>query len=285
MTDLAPNRPPRGTAPIDDAFDSARAFRSRLTRRILWLLAAAFLVFCLLQVGLVPQRVLDAFDRVEFILGVMLPPDFDDPWRLTEAAIESVQVAVVGTVFGIILSLILAVFAARNVSPLGPFSWLIKGFAGFVRAVPSLVWALLFVVAVGLGPTPGILALAVNSTGMLIKVYAETIEEMPMGPIEALRASGASPLQIAIQGVLPSVARVFIAWSVFRFDINIRYASILGVVGAGGIGWELVRATQVGRYDIAVGVTLVIFAMVMLAELFSEWLQRRADNAALAAAS
>jgi phosphonate transport system permease protein len=145
------------------------------------------------------------------------------------------------------------------------------------------VWALLFIIAVGLGPTPGILALAVNSAGMLVKVYAETIEEIPMGPIEALRASGATRLQIAFQGILPSIIKVFIAWSVFRFDINIRYASILGIVGAGGIGWELVRATQVGRYDVAMGVTLVIFAMVMAAELFSEWLQRRADAASLKA--
>lgn len=100
-----------------------------------------------------------------------------------------------------------------------------------------------------------------------------------MGPIEALRASGASPLQVAFQGILPSVVGVFIAWSVFRFDINVRYASVLGVVGAGGIGWELVRAAQVGRYDIAMGVTLVIFGLVMVTELLSDRLQRHADRA------
>jgi phosphonate transport system permease protein len=257
----------------------ARTRRARLTKIILWGLAAAFFVFSALQLRIVPERLLQAWDRGQFMLNRMLPPVFEDPPRLAAAAVETIQVAIVGTVFGVVLSAILAIFAARNVSPLGPLSWTIKAFAAFVRAVPSLVWALLFIVAVGLGPTPGILALAINSTGMLVKAYAENIEELPMGPIEALRASGASSVQIAFQAILPSIMHAFIAWSVFRFDINLRYAAILGIVGAGGIGWELTRATQVGRYDIALGVTFIIFILVMSAELFAEWLQRRSDLA------
>ena len=269
----------------EDPMELARRRRSRSTGRLLWLLAAAFLVFCALQLDIVPERLLDATDRARFVIDVMLPPAMGDPATLWGAALESIQIAVVGTAFGILLSLLCGILAAKNVSPIGPLSWAIKGLAGLVRSVPALVWALLFIVAVGLGPTAGILAIAVKSVGMLAKVYAETIEEIPMGPIEALRASGASRLQVALQGVLPSVAGVFIAWSVFRFDINVRYASVLGVVGAGGIGWELVRVSQQGRYDMAIGVTVVIFAMVMASELISEWLQRRSDNAALKATS
>lgn len=257
--------------------------RSRGTGFLLWMLAAAFLVFSALQLEIVPERMLQAASRAEFVLGLIFPPVVDDPLQLARAAIESVQIAIVGSVFGILLSLLLALLAARNISPLGPLSWTIKGLAALERAIPTLVWALLFIIAVGLGPTPGILALAIGSTGMLVKVYAETIEEIPMGPIEALRASGASHTQVVFQGVLPSVTGIFIAWSVFRFDINVRYSAILGVVGAGGIGWELVRAAQVGRYDIAMGVTLFIFAMVMATELLSERLRRRAENEALKA--
>lgn len=269
--------------PPDTAPSTTRRRFSRGTRLLLWALAGAFAVFSCLQLEIVPSRFLEIADRARFVLDIIFPPVMEDPLNLTRAAIESIQIAIVGTVFGIALSLLLAVLAARNISPLGPFSWIVKGIAALERAIPALIWALLFIVAVGLGPTPGILALAVGCVGMLVKVYAEAIEEIPMGPIEALRASGASQLQVAIQGILPSVAGVFIAWSVFRFDINIRYSAVLGVVGAGGIGWELVRAAQVGRYDVAMGVTVVIFIMVMATELLSERLRRRAENESVVA--
>ena len=270
-----------GTDPEDlTELTEAHRTRERLTKGIFWACMAAIFVFSALQLGIVPERLLSAAPRVGFIMNIMLPPVIDGPMGVAQAAVESLQIAILGTVFGIILSLVLGFFAARNVTPIGPLSWGIKAFAGFVRAVPALVWALLFIIAVGFGPIPGILALAVNSIGMLAKVYAEAIEEIPAGPIEALRSCGASRTQIAIQGVLPSVVRTFIAWSVFRFDINIRYSAILGVVGAGGIGWELVRASQMGAYDRALGVTLVIFVMVMAAEFWSQWMRGRVDHAA-----
>jgi phosphonate transport system permease protein len=254
-----------------------------LSRLFLWLLAAAFFVFSAFQLNVLPARLLKSVDQASFILDRTLPPKIEEPIQLGRAAVESIQIAIVGTVFGILLSLVFGILAARNVSPLGPLAWVVKALIGFMRAVPALVWALLFIVAVGLGPRAGILAIAVKSVGMLGKMYAATIEEIPMGPIEALRASGASKLQLAIQGILPAVMGVFIAWSVFRLDINIRYASVLGVVGAGGIGWELVRAAHRGRYDIAMGVTVVIFVVVIATELLSEWLQWRADQATIKA--
>jgi len=185
---------------------------SRASRITLWALAAAFLVFACLELEIVPARLLDAADRAGFLLDAIFPPALEDPINVGRAAIESVQVAIAGTVFGIVLSLILAILAARNISP--------------------------------------------------------------------LRASGASHVQVFFQGVLPSVMGVFIAWSVFRFDINVRYSSVLGMVGAGGIGWELVRAAQVGEYDVAMGVTLVIFVMVLSTELLSDRLRQRAENEA-----
>lgn len=272
-------REPAPTAPDTATVPPRR--RGWGTRAVLWGLAGAFLIFACLQLQIVPSRLLDAADRAGFLFGVVFPPVVDDPINLGRAALESIQIAIVGTVFGIVLSLALAVLAARNISPLGPLSWLIKGIAALERAIPALIWAILFIVAVGLGPTPGILALAVGCIGMLVKVYAEAIEEIPMGPVEALRASGATHMQVFFQGILPSVMGVFIAWSVFRFDINVRYSSVLGMVGAGGIGWELVRAAQVGEYDVAMGVTAVIFLMVLATELLSDRLRRRAENEAL----
>jgi phosphonate transport system permease protein len=194
------------------------------------------------------------------------------------AAVETIQIAILGTVFGIMLSVPLAFLGARNVTPIGWASWLIKGIGALERAVPSLIWAILFIVAVGFGPTAGIMALAVGSVGMLLKAYAESIEEVPEGPIEALRAMGATKFQIAFQGVLPAVLPVFVAWSVFRWDINVRYSTLLGIVGAGGLGFDLIRAARTASYDRALGISLVILVIIMGSELLSNWLQQRIEG-------
>jgi phosphonate transport system permease protein len=226
------------------------------------------------QLGFDLSTLQRAGTRLMHLLPSMVPPVLDSPPDILSAAMESVQVAVIGTLLGIAMAAVLGVLAARNISPHPIISWSIKLFAAFVRAVPALIWALIFVTAVGLGPVPGILALAVNSLGMLVKAFAETIEEIDMGPVEALRAAGAGRYQIIAQSVLPAVNSAFIAWSVFRFDIHVRYASVLGIVGAGGIGWELMRAMRMSRFDWAFGITLVIFAMVLITEFFSSSLKR-----------
>ncbi|OIJ17324.1 phosphonate ABC transporter, permease protein PhnE [Anaerobacillus alkalilacustris] len=245
---------------------------------IVWLLFV-FFIFSLLQVGILDERIFQAFSRVEGLLLGMFPPVVNEPIDLAGAAIESLQIAIMGTLWGIIFSIALAMFAAKNLTPHISISYALKAFGAFVRAVPALIWALLFIIAIGLGPTPGILALAINSIGMLIKVYSEAIEEMDTGLIDALRATGASKFQIVMQGIIPSIMSIFISWSIFRFDINIRYSAVLGVVGAGGIGWELVRASRIAAYDQVLGITLVIFGMILLAELLTRFLKERADLA------
>ena len=252
-----------------------------LHKNIIIFLAVSFLILSVLQLGIGPSQFLQSTDRALMVFNTMVPPVLNDPINILGAAVESMQVAIVGTVLGIVISLILSLFAAKNLAHSKSISYLIKSFAAFVRAVPALIWALLFIIAIGLGPAPGILALAVNSIGMLVKVYAESLEEMDMSPIEALESAGASKFQIVFQGIIPSIISTFIAWSVFRFDINIRYSAILGVVGAGGIGWELVRASSMARYDQALAVTIVIFIMVMLAEWCSNYLKHRTNLATI----
>lgn len=231
-------------------------------------------LFSLNELGMSVTVLQNAGRRLSYLLPSMIPPQLDSPPNVLGAALESVQVAILGTCIGIVIAGLFAVFAARNITPHPAVGNGIKLFAAFVRSVPALIWALFFVIAVGLGPTPGVLALSVNSLGMLIKAFSESIEEIDMGPIEALRAAGAGHLQVICQGVLPAVAGAFVAWSIFRFDIHVRYASVLGIVGAGGIGWELLRAMRMSRFDAAFGVTLVIFAMVVLTEFFSSTLKR-----------
>lgn len=253
--------------------------RKSSTRWIYTGLFIVFFIFCLLQVGIIDPVIFEAFGRATGLLAGMVPPTLNEPIDIAGAAIESLQVAVMGTLWGIVFSIVLAMFAARNISPHISISYAVKAFAAFVRAVPALIWAILFIIAIGLGPTPGILALAVNSIGMLLKVYAEAIEEIDPGIIDGLKATGAGKLQIMFQGIIPSIMSIFVSWSIFRFDINIRYAAVLGVVGAGGIGWELVRASRVMAYDQVLGITLVIFGMILLAELFTRFLKDRAELA------
>lgn len=141
------------------------------------------------------------------------------------------------------------------------------------QVVPTLVWALIFIVAVGMGPLPGILAIFTHAAGMLVKVFSQSIEEIDDGVLEALRATGAGWSQIMLQGVLPSVITSFLAWSVFRLESDIGESSILGVVGAGGIGWEIANAMRSYEFDTAFFVALVIFAMVFSVEFFSNRLK------------
>ncbi|WP_100372072.1 phosphonate ABC transporter, permease protein PhnE [Bacillus sp. FJAT-45037] len=259
--------------------------RDQFTKRVVGVAAVILFIYSVIQLQILPERIINSWDRSQHLILGMFPPSLDAPIDIFGAALESLHVAVMGTVIGIVFSAILACLAARNLSPHISVSYAVKGFAAFVRAVPALIWAILFIIAVGLGPTPGILALAVNSIGMLVKVYAEAIEEMDVSIIEALKATGATQFQVIMQGVLPTMMSAFISWSVFRFDVNIRYAAVLGVVGAGGIGWELIRASRIMAYDQVLGVTLVIFGMIIGMEFLTRYLKKRTDLVSAKAAN
>ncbi len=233
-----------------------------------------FLFFSLSQMNINPARVIRGFSTLSDLIKNMFPPDFGQLSRLWPLAIESIQIAILGTVLGIIFSITLSMFAAKNLTPIPGLGVILKGFFAFTRAVPALVWALLFITAVGLGTLPGILALGVNSIGMLGKVFSESFENINKATIEGLNSTGASRMQVFFQGVVPETIPIILSWSLFRFDINIRYSSILGVVGAGGIGWELVRASRMRDYPALLMVILVILVMVYAVEQFTGYARR-----------
>lgn len=216
----------------------------------------------LLRLDIDIARIQSGYSNLSAFVTGMFPPDLSILRRVIPLAIESMQIAIMGTVLGLILSAVLGMLAAKNLSPIPGLSIFLKGLFALTRAIPALIWALLFIVAVGLGSLPGILALGVNSIGMLGKVFSETFENVDKGVLEGLRSTGASGLQVFIQGVIPETIPIIVSWSVFRLDINIRYSSILGVVGAGGIGWELVRASRMLDYQAVLTITLIIFIMI-----------------------
>ncbi|MDQ2086760.1 phosphonate ABC transporter, permease protein PhnE [Herbivorax sp. ANBcel31] len=252
-------------------------FSKKNSTKLLLVIMSILFIYSFLQLGFTWKRLIESYERGSFMLQRMLPPVITDLNALIAAGIESIQVAVIGTFLGVLFSITLAIFAASNTSPHFTISYLIKAFAVFVRAIPALIWAIMFIVAVGFGPSAGIMALAINSIGMLLKVYAESIEEIDKGVIEAIRATGASSFQVFMQGILPEVSKIFISWSVFRLDINIRYAAILGVVGAGGIGQELSRYTRSSNYDQALGVTIIIFIIIVAVEKITAYIKKQLD--------
>lgn len=158
---------------------------------------------------------------------------------------ETLQIAIWGTLLGVLLAIPLSFLAARNLSRNRWVFHTTRQALNFTRSINELILALIFVSAVGLGPFPGVLALALHGLGMLGKFFAESIEDIDQGPIEALQATGARPLQVIVFGVLPQVITAWIAVILYRFEVNLRSATVLGMVGAGGLGFELVSSLVV----------------------------------------
>lgn len=231
-------------------------------------------LFSSLQLEINYSRMVRGLENLRGFMVGMFPPNLSIIPDVWPQAIESIQIAIMGTVLGIFLSIFLSIFAAKNLTPFPLLGILLKGFFALTRAIPALIWAILFIIAVGLGSLPGILALGVNSIGMLGKVFSELFEDVQPGITEAILSTGASRIQVFSQGIVPEVLPAIISWSLFRLDINIRYSSILGVVGAGGIGWELVRASRMLDYQATLTVTLFIFVMVLLVEQLTAVMRR-----------
>ena len=211
-------------------------------------------------------------------LSRMMPPNLGFLDKLVVPAIETVQIAIWGTLLAIVLAVPVCFLAARNLTPNMAVFHFTRQIFNVTRGINEIILALVFVAAVGLGPFPGVLALAVHGAGMLGKFFSESIEEIDQGPIEALRATGAGPVQIIIFGVLPQVITAWIAVILYRFETNLRQATVLGMVGAGGIGFELVGSMKLFQYQDTATCILVIIAMVMAADYVSTrlraWIQK-----------
>lgn len=211
--------------------------------------------------------------QIADFLSRTLPPNLDILHRLVAPAIETVQIAVWGTLLGILPAIPLSFLAARNLNRNRWGYGITRQFLNVTRSINELILALVFVSAVGLGPFPGVLALALHGAGMLGKFFAEAIEEIDNGPLEALRATGARPLQVIVFGVLPQVVTAWIAVVLYRFEVNLRSATVLGMVGAGGLGFELVSSLKLFKYTETATCIIVITVMVVAADTLSSRLR------------
>lgn len=207
-------------------------------------------------------------------LSRLFPPDFSKIGTIVVLLIETFQMAVVGTVLGAALSLFVAFAAASNLAPRWlyyPARWVMN----IIRSVPDLVFALMFVSAVGLGPFAGILAMTLGSLGSIGKIFAEAMESVDRGPIVAMQAVGASKRQIIQYGVLPQAAPLLVSYTLLLFEGNVRGATILGLVGAGGIGLELTTAMRMYDYGHLSAIIICIIMLVTAIDQGSALIRRR----------
>jgi phosphonate transport system permease protein len=204
----------------------------------------------------------------------MLPPDFTVLPAALRGAVTTVEIALLGTAVAAVAALPLGFLSARNVaSP--PVFYPARVVLNFFRSVDTLVYALVFVAAVGLGPFPGVLAVIAYTTTSLAKLYSEAIEGIDRGPVDAITATGATRLQVLRYGVLPQVLPLFLSYVLYRLETNIRAATVLGFVGAGGIGFYLQTYLRMIDYPAASTVLLVTVAMVMVVDAVSSRLRDR----------
>lgn len=186
---------------------------------------------------------------------------------------ETLAIAYAGTLIGAILAIPFGFLAARNMT--GHFSEIGKGISNGIRAFPEIMFAIIFVASVGMGPYAGVLAIGINSIGMLSKLYAEVIESIDMSVVEALKASGANKVQTIWYGVLPQVIPEFSSYAIYRFEIDVRASTVLGIVGAGGIGLPLILAANQRNWE-AVGMMLIIIIIVVtMIDYLSAYIRRR----------
>ncbi len=236
---------------------------------VLWSLAA------LLQ-GMTLGRITAGAGHGAALVQSMAPPDTSQAAldRTQRMMFESIAMAMVATVTGIAISIPVAFGAAENLVP-KPVYALNRGIISVSRAVDGLIVAIIAVKAVGLGPLAGIIAISFKTVGFFSKLLAEDLEDIDMGALEATRATGASGFQAVLYGVVPQVVPRFVGLSVYRWDINIRASTIIGIVGAGGIGTLLMQAFSRYEYDFVATILLAIIAVVLVGEITSAFVRRR----------
>lgn len=209
------------------------------------------------------------------LLVQMFPPDWSYMSELGGRVIETLQIGIISTVIASLLALPLAFLAAKNVSPHPVIYLPIRIFLTVCRGVSEIIWALLFVVAVGLGPFAGVIALIIYSVGVIGKLLAEAVEAVDPGPLEAMSAAGASRWRVFLYGAWPQVLPLYLSYALYYWDHNTRQAVVLGFVGAGGVGYALFFNLSTYYFEKAMMAMIVLVAMIVLLDRFCLYLRKK----------
>ena len=252
--------------PTWERFDRRRRlgrFLAVLVTAVTVLVSWRFLAVEFVALDTVPREVADLLTR-------MYPPDVAYTPEIVDPLIETVHIAALGTIGAIALAIPVALLAAENTTPNAATYWLGKVLVTVSRSVNTIVWALIFVVVFGAGPLAGAVAIAFRSIGFLGKLLGEEIEEIDFGQVRAVRAAGATSAQTLLYGILPQIKPALVGLAVYRWEINIRDSTVLGFVGAGGIGIELFRAIDAFAWRSVSMMLIAVLGIVVVSELVSK---------------
>jgi phosphonate transport system permease protein len=247
-----------------------------------WKTLISIVLFCSILVLVVRDLEIDFIKLVTDsskyfgdILSRMLPPDFSNLNQLIYAMFETIEIAFLGTFIAIVLSIPFGLFSARNLAPNYFIYFICKIIVIFFRAIPEFIIAMILVIAIGFGAMPGVLALGLHTMGFLAKFYAEDIEHINKGPIDALKSSGANKSQIISFGVIPQILPAFVANNLYILDRNVRMATMLGIVGAGGIGYELQSSFRMFEYEKVSAIIILIFVTIFFIDHISSYIRSK----------
>jgi phosphonate transport system permease protein len=222
-----------------------------------------------------PLQLAAGLPQIADLAARMFPPDLDIVRRIAMPLLQTLEMALLGTVFGTVLIVPLAFLAAVNTTPSLVLAGVVRLVISALRTVPELIWAMILVTAVGLGPFPGIIALTLHTMGGLGKLQYEAIEGVPPGPLEAMAAAGAGRLKTILFGVVPLAMPHFLSNTLFYWEYNNRASSVLGLVGAGGIGFALTQAVADFRYHEALTCVIAIIVVLAVIDRLSAVLRRK----------
>ncbi len=252
---------------------AARPPRASLPVLFVWAVVLALLALSWKGADMRPLALWTDSGNMARFAADFFPPSFRD-WRIyVDEMLVTVQIAIWGTFISVVLAVPLGLACSSNMVP----GWVYQPMRRVMdacRAINEMVFAMLFIVAVGLGPFAGVLALAVHTTGVLAKLFSEAVEAIDPRPVEGVRATGAGALEEIVYGVIPQVLPLWISYALYRFESNVRSASVLGIVGAGGIGtvlWEIIRSFQ---YAETCAVMIIVIAFVTLIDLLSSQIRK-----------
>jgi phosphonate transport system permease protein len=254
----------------------SRPWAERLWVMLRWLSCTVLITYGLWYTDFTPQRLWHGIHKLGWMIQLMWPP-WHGGWlgEFTYSMLETVAMAFLGTLLACLAAVPLGFLGARNIVPQRVFHFGVRRIFDGIRGVDALIWALMFVNVVGLGPFAGVMAIAISDSGTLAKLFAEAIENVDRRQIDGVRAAGANRLQIMRFGILPQVLPVVLSHALYYFESNTRSATILGVVGAGGIGMQLADRIRVNNWDEVSFLLLMILLAVSLIDLASRAVRLR----------
>lgn len=247
---------------------------SAIMRTLAAAIALAVLVWAWHSAEMNPAQLFADAGNMAVLGGDFLRPDFTDWEFYMRGMLETIAIAIWGTLLAVVLGVPMALVSSSNIAP----AWVtfpVRRLMDALRAINELVFALIFIAAVGLGPFAGVLALFLHTTGVIAKLFSEAVESIDHGPVEGIRGTGATKLQEIVYGVVPQVMPLWISFTLYRFESNVRSATVIGIVGGGGIGMTFNEVMRSFQYEQAGAVLIIVVVMVALLDILSQRIRAR----------